>query len=275
MAIKKKLAVPIDSSNFLWALKCKISSTRSAPFDFNSQQDVVEILKAVFDELKGTSVRTDDLLSNTLRTTITCNSCFCSSVRGEKLDIVSVSMTDSVIFEDFLPYELLTSENEWFCQSCHSFNENIKNMSIIQSAPILVIHDKRFCVERGKVVKDDHFFKCLSEHPLQIQIIGNEVSFLNNYPLVARINHSCSLNNRHYRAIIKHVTSNQWFSWNDKVVFYMKTDYLNNNISCLLFFFFEKIILPKFKTIFLLLFTSDLLTGCDNPKLNLSVFCGF
>ena len=40
-------------------------------------------------------------------------------------------------------------------------------------------------------------------------------------------------------------------------------------------FFFEKIILPKFKTIFLLLFISDLLTGCDNPTLNLSVFCGF
>ena len=46
--------------------------------------------KQVFDELKGTSIRTDDLLSNTLRTTITCNSCFCSAVREEKLDIVSV-----------------------------------------------------------------------------------------------------------------------------------------------------------------------------------------
>ena len=46
----------IDPSNFLWALKCKISSTRSAPFDFNSQQDVAEILDLVFDELKGTSV---------------------------------------------------------------------------------------------------------------------------------------------------------------------------------------------------------------------------
>ena len=78
MAIKEKSPVPIDPSNFLLAPKRKISSTRSASFDFNSQQDVAEILEVVFDELKRTSVRVDDLLSNTLSTTITCNSCLCS-----------------------------------------------------------------------------------------------------------------------------------------------------------------------------------------------------
>ena len=52
MAIKERSTVPIDPCNFLWALKHKISSTRSAPFDFNSQQDVAEILQVVFDELK-------------------------------------------------------------------------------------------------------------------------------------------------------------------------------------------------------------------------------
>ena len=72
MAIKEKSAVPIDPLNFLWAPRHKILSTRSAPFDCNSQK----MLQVVFDELKGTSIRTDDLLSNTLRT-ITCNSYFC------------------------------------------------------------------------------------------------------------------------------------------------------------------------------------------------------
>ena len=81
MAMKVKSVVPMDPSNFLWALKRKISSPRSAPFDLNSQQDIAEILQVVFDELKGTSVRTEDLLPNTLRATITYNSCFCSAVR--------------------------------------------------------------------------------------------------------------------------------------------------------------------------------------------------
>ena len=106
------LNMAIDPSNFLWALKCKISSTRSAPFDFNSQQDVAEILDLVFDELKGTSVRTADLLSNTLRTTITWkwNSCFCSAVRQKKLDIVLVPIAAHVnsSLEKFVSSELLT-----------------------------------------------------------------------------------------------------------------------------------------------------------------------
>ena len=96
MAIKERSYVPIDPSDFLWALKRKISSTPSAPFDFNSQQDDAEILQVDFDELKGTSVRANDLLSNTLTTTITCNSCFCSAIREEKLDIVSVPVADNV-----------------------------------------------------------------------------------------------------------------------------------------------------------------------------------
>ena len=49
-----------------------------------------------------------------------------------------------------------------------------------------------------KVIKDDQFFKCLPEVPLRIRITGsNEVSFFNNYNLVATINHSGSFKNGH------------------------------------------------------------------------------
>ena len=51
MNIKEKSAVPIDPSNFLLALKSNILSTRNAPFDFNSQQDVAEIRQVVFKEM--------------------------------------------------------------------------------------------------------------------------------------------------------------------------------------------------------------------------------
>ena len=50
MAVKKNFTKPIDLSNFLWALKCNLSSTRVAPSDF--QEDVAEILQVVLDELK-------------------------------------------------------------------------------------------------------------------------------------------------------------------------------------------------------------------------------
>ena len=238
IAIKEKSAVPIDPSNFLWVLKCKMSSTCSAPSDFNSQQDVAEVLQVVFDKLKETSIRTDDLLSNTLRTTITFSSCFCSAVREEKLDIVSVPMADNgnSSLEKFLSSELMTLENEWFSASCNSCKESIKDTSIIQSAPILVIHLKSFCVERDKVIKGTQFFECLPEDFLQIKITDkNEVSFWKNYSLVATINHSGSLNSGYYWTTIKDVTTNQWFSCNDKVVFKVKADNLNNKTYVLFF----------------------------------------
>ena len=128
-------------------------------------------------------------------------------------------------------------ENEWFCPSCNSCKESIKDTSFIQSAPILVIHLKRFCIEQDKVIKDNQFFKCFPEDPLQIRITdNNEVSFSNNYSLVATINHSGSLNNGHYWAIIKDDTTNRWFSCNDKVVFEIKAGDVNNKTSYVLFY---------------------------------------
>ena len=145
--------MPNYLSNFLWAFKHKISSLHSAPFDFDSQQDVAEILQVVFDELKRTSITTEDLLSNTLRTIFVCNCCFCSAVREEKQDIVSIPMAGNIhiSLEKFISCELLTVENEWFCPSCNFCKERIKDTSVIQFAPVLVIHLKHFCVEHDKI----------------------------------------------------------------------------------------------------------------------------
>ena len=51
MAVKKNSTKPVDPSNFLWALKRKLSIIRGVPFDFNTQRDVAEILRVVLDEL--------------------------------------------------------------------------------------------------------------------------------------------------------------------------------------------------------------------------------
>ena len=53
MALKKNATKPVNPSNFLWALKRKLSIMSGVCFNFNSQQDVAEILQVVLDELKG------------------------------------------------------------------------------------------------------------------------------------------------------------------------------------------------------------------------------
>ena len=71
-----------------------------------------------------------------------------------------VPMADNIdsSLEKFLSSELLTLENVWFFPSCNACKESIKDTSIIQSAPSLVIQLKRFCVERDKVIKDTQVF---------------------------------------------------------------------------------------------------------------------
>ena len=65
MTFKENSTKPIDPSSFLWALERNFSSMTVAPFDFNSQQDVAEILQVVLDELKGGSLAASSLISNT------------------------------------------------------------------------------------------------------------------------------------------------------------------------------------------------------------------
>ena len=64
IASKKNSTKPVDPSNLLGTLKRKLSIIRGVPFDFNTQQDVAEILQAVLDELKGLSLASH-LICNT------------------------------------------------------------------------------------------------------------------------------------------------------------------------------------------------------------------
>ena len=141
MKIKSRSNKPVDPSNFLWALTRKISESRHAPFNFNSQQDAAEVLQFVIDELKGTSVAASDLISNTIRINVSCNQCFCFSVKEEKLDILTIPQSPNMnsFFYRFLEPEILESGNKWFCSSCSCLTEGTRETSIISSASILMI----------------------------------------------------------------------------------------------------------------------------------------
>ena len=65
MTAKKNSTKPVDPSNFLWALKRKLSIIRGVSLNFNTQQDVAEILQVVLDELKGISIAASHLICNT------------------------------------------------------------------------------------------------------------------------------------------------------------------------------------------------------------------
>ena len=123
MAVKKNSTKPVDPSNFLLALKCKLSIIRAVPFDFNTQQDVAEILKVVLDELKGISIAAIHLICNTEIIAVSCNTCFCSSLSEESLDIVTLPVSADVqtSMNQFVKQEILTLQNKYFWPSCNLF----------------------------------------------------------------------------------------------------------------------------------------------------------
>ena len=202
MAVKKNSTKPVDPSNFLWALKRKLSIIRGVPFDFNTQHDVAEILQAVLDEVKGISLAASHLICNTQKIKVSCNTCFCSSMN------------------QFLKPETLSSQNKWFCPSCNLLSESTREICIINSSPILLIQLCRFSNQGGQLVKNENFFSCTeskSDKDLTVPItIEDEVSFTNKYSLIATINHSGTLNRGHYWAFIKDLHSSSRYSCNDK-----------------------------------------------------------
>ena len=237
MTIKKNSSKPVDPSNFLWALKRKLSNLREVPFDFNTQQDVAEILQVVLDELKRVSLAASQLISNTQKIAVSCNTCFCFSKSEQNLDI-SADIQASI--SQFLKPEILSSHNKWFCPSCKALSESTRETCIINSAPTLIIQLCRFSNQGGHLIKDANFFSCTqsesNKHLLLPITVEDEVSFTNKYSLIATINHSGALNRDHYWAFIKDLHSSSWYLCSDKLVFNVEERSLNNTTSYILFY---------------------------------------
>ena len=166
-----------DPSNFLWALTRKISESRHAHFNFNSQQDAAEVLQFVIDEVKGTSVAAGDLISNTIRINVLYNQYFCFSAKEEKLNILTFALSPNInsSFSKVLKPEILESHNKWFCPSCNCLTESTRKTSIISSG--LVIQLSQFFTSHSMEIKDQQVFNCSPDLDLKVPItVEDEVS---------------------------------------------------------------------------------------------------
>ena len=189
------------------------------PFDLNSQRDVAVILQVVLDELKGVSLARSSLISNAVRTTASFNTCLCSSVSEENLDILRLA--------------LRSSGNKWFCPSCNTLSKSTRETCVMNSALILAIQLCRFSNRGSQVVKDETLVSCTQSQYLAIPVtIEDEVSFINKYSLIVTINHSGTLSKGHSWACIKDLHSPCWY----KLVSNVEESYLNNITSYILFY---------------------------------------
>ena len=86
----------------------KTQTVRGVPFDFNIQEDATEILQVLFDELKGVSLAPSQLISNTQKIIVSCNTL------EENLDILTLPVSADIktSVNQFLKPEILSSQNK-------------------------------------------------------------------------------------------------------------------------------------------------------------------
>ena len=122
----QKALKPNHPSDFLWALKHNMSDIGNVP-------SKLEVLRVVLDDLKGTSVLANDLVS-------TCNTCLCSAAK-EKCHILPLPMTNNIksSLDKLLDKETLSSQNKCFCPSCDTLTESTKEISITKSSLVLTV----------------------------------------------------------------------------------------------------------------------------------------
>ena len=147
MAVKKNSAGRVEPSNFLLALKRKLSIIRGVTFSFNTQQDVVGVLWVVLDELRGISMAAGHLICDTQKITVSCNTCFCSSGSEENLGIhhtkihihpTSFSWHPGFCEPVFKARDFDITE-EMVLPSCNLLCESTRGACVVDSAPILTI----------------------------------------------------------------------------------------------------------------------------------------
>ena len=131
MSLLKRRTTPLDHYNFLWALHRKLSTNKQIPFQFNTQQDVPEILQVVFDELKDHSIIASNILATSVRTSKTCDTCGCCNIDKVKLDIISLSQGKpiSLSLDRYLSSQNLAVVNKWFCPACNRFIDSTRDQN--------------------------------------------------------------------------------------------------------------------------------------------------
>ena len=94
MSIQKTLQSLLTHQFFCVLLNARYLVSGMSHLTSNSQQDPVE--EVDLDDLKRTSILTNDLVTNTLRTAITCNTCLFSAAKEEKCEILPLPVSSNI-----------------------------------------------------------------------------------------------------------------------------------------------------------------------------------
>ena len=236
MALLKTSKNPLDPSQFLRFLKQTLIKSGRVDFDLFQQQDACEILSCILDEFCSHSLQALDLIKIQVRNTITCNTCFQSSVHEDLCKILQLPISPSIqqAIDLYLQPEELRDHDKYFCNFCSSHQPASLEHELVNSGSLLIVQLKRFVSFGNSVSKDVRSVRCDQEVRLPL-VVDNEIVSYKRFRLLASVNHSGTLERGHYTAHIKNITSSHWFHCNDAAVIHCKES-VPQELSYLLFY---------------------------------------
>ena len=169
------------------------------------------------------------------------DTCFLSSSQEASSSILALPLTSSISesLNHFLEPEQLMGENCWSCPQCSSYKECTRESSLKTCASILIIQLRRFTNLNGSLFKYNRVVNCYLKSHQTLTVPSHpeeDISFTNEYRLVATINHSGTLARGHYWAFVKYDLSISWWKCDDRAVLKVKPSDLNNSSVYVLFF---------------------------------------
>ena len=141
-----------------------LSTKKQVPFQFNTQQDVPEILQVVLVELRDYSTIAGNILAICVGNSTTCDTSGCCNIDEVKLDIIRLPLAKSIslYLDRYLSSENLTGVNKWFCPACHALMNSTRE-TFVDSGSILVLQILHYDNFKGTVIKNNMRINCYSE----------------------------------------------------------------------------------------------------------------
>ena len=143
----------------------------------------------------------------------------------------SVSLDDC--FKNFMKYEKLDPQNEWYCRCCKSHQRAKKKMEIYKSPPILILHLKRFTNNNKLSILVDYPVKDLD---LSDYIKNEDDNTSRLYDLFAVSNHYGGMGGGHYVAYGQNYFNKRWYKFDDSSVQEINEDQVVKESGYVLFY---------------------------------------
>lgn len=218
------LIVPNEFLHILWS----ISSMNYSSRQFDAHEfflDLCELLHKHFFVNSGIGrIRGDEntasectcvihrVFCGVLNSTLTCTKCSSKSVKEEKFYSVSIGIHNQKSVNDALVH-FFTEESlgeTILCQRCEQKEPFLKEMSVVRQPPILVLHLKRFQMNKNDPVKDNSVLEFT--HLVECRTLKNGAS--RAYRLFGMVCHVGTLEYGHYFTFLR--IENRWKRFDDE-----------------------------------------------------------